>query len=515
MSRLRPKVFPSGGIINDLPAVVLGNDGWSGGRNVVFRPYATRIAGHASRYGTIQTEVRSLLNAPIGGVNYWIYHGKSKSYAVTGTTHTDITISGGLSTVTAPNQWTVGLLNGLPFANNFVDKPMYWDGNTAHDFVVLPGWDSGTRAYSLRPYKYYLIAMNVSSASGNFTSEVMWSNAAAPGAMPTAWSALSTNDAGASILAESVGGIIDGFPLASSFVLYKQHSAYSMDWIPGNDVFAFRKLPIPGILSRNCSETYRGQHLNLIDGDIVATDGNAWESIGEDRMKQFLFRQLDQSNFGACFVTRNVKADEVWFCFPSAGNSFCDLALVWSRGKFGVREIPDASCGASGIVNDMTVDQTWAGANYTWAEAVQRWGEETFSDANDALVLGMPNDAAPTSSKFYEMDSGTTADGDNIGAVLSKYTMDFGEPERVKLVKRVIPIVDADPGTIIYIRVGSQMTPNGATTWTAEEAFTAGTSEHVNIVIGGKFLSFEFRSDGIKGWTIPGFEVELDRKGFH
>ena len=45
--------------------------------------------------------------------------------------------------------------------------------------------------------------------------------------------------------------------------------------------------------------------------------------------------------------------------------------------------------------------------------------------------------------------------------------------------------------------------------------FTVGTDLHVDTFTQGKYLSFEFRSDGVNPWTLTGFDVEAELRGYH
>jgi hypothetical protein len=518
MSKRLAKFRPAKGIANDIEPYALGPDYWSHGSNVNFRPFASRVLGFDNVYGTIQNEVRSLLNARLGGINYWLYNGKSTSHVVTGTTHTNITIAAGLTTVSALNQWSVVLLNSIPIANNGVDPPMYWDGNTANDMLVLPGWPAGSSCYTMRAWRNFLLAINMSTAGGNYPDQVKWSNSAAAGAVPTSWTAAATNDAGDATLADTPGALLDGWPLGSGFVLYKARSAYVAEYVQGNFVMAFRRLPIGrGVLSRNCVADFNGRHFVVGEGDIFLTDGNTVEPLATNRMKRFLFNQLDQTSYKACFVARNPAAGEYLICFPSAGSTLCDLALVWASetDSWGVRELPDISCAVGGIVSDTAPDESWDGDSGTWDSDATTWHEQGYSEAQETLVMGAPNDAAPTSSLFLEVDSGTDANGSSIAASIAKYSMDLGDASRVKLVRRIYPHITAAVGTTVYVRVGSQMQPDGAITWGAEVAYVVGDNNYVDLFSQGRFISVEFRSDGGAVWVLPGFDVEFEPRGYH
>lgn len=519
MSKTRYRAKLTKGLAADIPAYELGPEYWSSGANVAFRPHAERVGGYDDVYGAPQVEIRSLLNAVVGGVNYWLYQGKNKSYAVTGTTHSDITKGGAtLSTVTLANQWSVGVFNGFPYANNGVNTPMYWDGDVTHDYLELPGWPAGSIAATVRSFGNFMLALNLSTAGGNLPDQVKWSAAAAAGAVPSTWAASATNDAGALQLSDTPGGNIDGAPLGNGFAVYKARDAYMLEYRPDNFVFQARILPIRrGVLARNCIANFRGRHfLVTSDGDAILTDGTAYESVLENRMQRFIFAQLDQASYGSVFVASYKKRSEILICFPSAGSAFCDLAAVWNYkdNTWGVRELPQISCAAAGVVSDTTPSEAWDADAGTWDSDTTLWNEQAGVVAEEKLVLGQPNDAAPASSLMLELDKGLTANGAAITARVSKYSMDMGDPTRVKLVRGVYPYVNADVGTQLLVRVGSQMEAAGPITWSAEVTYTVGSGQRADCFACGKYISVEFRSTAAAAWTLPSFDIEYEERGY-
>lgn len=513
------KMRPAQGIANDLPAFEVDENFYTTGRNVHFRlGFAGRSSGHAQVYpGTLAT-IRNLLNMQAAGVNYWLYFGISTIYAVTGSTHTNLTPGAGLLNATTPGMWTTGLLNGVPFANNGLDVPYYWTGDVGTDFVVLPGWPGGQTCKAMRAFKNHLFAMDITTAGGDFPMRIAWSAAAAAGTVPATWAAAATNEAGDTSLSATPGPIIDAEALRNALAVYKTHSAFTGEYVGGQNIYAFRPLSITaGALTRHCIANVKGAHFLVGDGDVVVSDGNSVTSIIDRRMRLFLFNQLDQTNYQSMFCVSHRRQNEVWIFFPSSGNTFCDLALVWDSagGAWGVRDVPLVSHAALGIVNDTAPSETWDADTDTWDSDNTIWNQQGFSSAVDSLVLGVPNDAAPTSSLFLQVDLGDTFNGTNIQATIGKYSMALEAAERVKFVKRIIPLVKAGTGTELLVRVGTQMTAEGTITWGVEQTFIVGTSQYVDVLAMGKFISVEFRSTGVNPWTLTGFDIEGEVRGYH
>lgn len=510
-------VRPTAGIANDVPASQVADEFYTSGNNMQFRgTFAERSPGHAEVYAGILTELRNISNQQVGGINYWVYQGINSSSVVTELTHTDITIAAGLTTITESDAWTSGLFNGVYFANNAIDAPMFWDGIPANKMLELPGWVSGTTCQAMVAFKNFLFALNMTTSGGAFPMLVNWSSAAPAGAVPGVWVPSATNLAGSASLSETKGGIIDALPLGGNLIIYKGHSAYSCQFVGGNDVFRFSKLPITfGALARNCVADINGKHFVVSDGDVMLTDGNSGESIIDNKMRKYLFDQLDQDNFGATFVVNYTAKNEVWICFPSSGHSVCDKALIYDtqEGIWGARDLPDISHAVVGVVSDVVNTDFYDGATDTYDLAHRTYNQQEFSLTDDSLVVAMTDDGTPTDSKFYQVDKGTTFAGTNVPAHIIKATMHHGEPERLKMVSRVYPNIVADAGVGVFVRVGSQMTSEGPTTWNTEQTYTVGTTEKIDVTVQGRFISYQFRSDGLKSWKLVGWDADIDLRG--
>ena len=191
--------------------------------------------------------------------------------------------------------------------------------------------------------------------------------------------------------------------------------------------------------------------------------------------------------------------------------------MIWDgvANAWGVRELPEIAHAANGIISDLTVSEFWDDDSDTWDSDTTTWNQQNFSFADRRLMMAKPDDGTPTSSQFFEVDSGKTFDGATIAACVGKYSMSFGEPNRVKFLRRLIPHIDALTGTEVKIRAGSQMVSSDPIAWSNEVTFTVGTDGWVDTFAQGKYLSFEFRSDGTEPWSMTGFDVEAEVRGYH
>jgi hypothetical protein len=279
-----------------------------------------------------------------------------------------------------------------------------------------------------------------------------------------------------------------------------------MDYVGGNDVFVFRQVfSASGALTRHAvADLSDGRHFVVGDGDIYITDGVNRLSVAKDRMRDFVFNQLDQDNYENLFVAYHRAKNEVWVCFPEQGAQYCTLAAVYdvAHDAFGVRVLPTVTCAAIGIVNDTSPSEAWIDQTYTWEEPSRLWNQPNYSLAVESLLTG-----AGTTATQHD-----TQDAVEVDASLSRYDLTFGEPERVKFVRRVH--VRAKPGFgTLYVRVGARFTPTDPIAWSNEVALEE-PEQIVNTFAQGRYISCEARSEDDDVWQVSGIDLEAELRGY-
>lgn len=500
---------PVRGFISDTPAHEVGPDFFTLMTNVITRGgFAQRVPGSRSVYGTAlgvaaPGQLMHAINAEDSGTNYWlIFEEDGTAWYIEGSNATQMDNSL-LSAVSDPVSFSSSLLNGVPVINNGSDEPVFWAG--PGNLATLTDWTATETCQFITAFKYHLFALDISGPGGTFRSKLKWSDAAEPGTIPDSWTPGAGNEAGDVELSDSPGHLLCAYPLRDALMIYKRSSTYQAKYVGGDNVFSFRKvLSNVGALTRRAVCDVHGRHLVVTDGDIILTDGNQRQSIGEGRVKDWLFNQLDQTNYPNLFCTFNRAQNEALIAFPSSGSEFCNTALVYNvdLDSFGVRDLDDIVHAPIGVVNDTSESNTWADRTEVWADAVGAWGESTVSAARDSMVFIHTD----------EMHQQDVTDAETVTAYLGKYSMDFGDATRVKFLRRVHVQARANYGTL-YVRAGSQMEPNDSITWSSEVTITD-PEQVVNLFAQGRYISVEVRSAGSDVWKLTGFDLEIEQRGY-
>lgn len=512
---MKVTIRPSG-LNQDINPAELPPDVWNAGSNVVFNSgFAAAAPGWKESSPGLLCKPVWLLPILDGQIYYWLYAGNNDTdtaglIGVTdGTAHWDITPIGGIPT-SAAGDWTGGALNGIPVFNSQFHAPLTWDKNTANAATVLPGWPALTRCAALRPFKYHLIAMNISDGAGEFPDLVLWSSAADPGALPASWTPQPDNDAGSFSLAATAGAIVDGGAMRDQFMVYKEHSSSIMQYIAGQFVFSNRKAFVTsGILARNCWAELYGQHYVLTDGDFIRHNGQEVISLIDGVNREWLFNQIDADFYTTAHIVLSHDQKTVWINWPKQGHSQADTALVFDivSSSYGVVDFDeDIAYMTRGILNDPAAEVAFDDRTDTFDLAIDRFNTQAFNPTTDILVFCRTED-----KKMFGM-GGFLRDGATVPVFLQMLSKDLGKPQQRKLVQAVWPQADLQgaPGTV-QVRVGTQAKIVDPISWTQPSELV--DDLRTTMMASGRFISLEITGQQESDWRLNSVDIDYTLQG--
>jgi len=498
------------GVLSDAAPQELPPNAWTSALNMRFRDgYAERFGGQVQIFGTPAVTPYFVAPYSAAGARFWVHAGTARAYVDDGATRTDITnaapYTGGID-----DRWTGGTVGGVLVLNNKADQPQFWGGNVANKLAPLTGWNTAWRAASVRPFKQYLVALDVTKTATRYPHMVKWSHAADPGTIPVSWDETDpTKDAGEQDLAETPDLLVDQLPLGDINVVYKERSMYLMQYIGQPYIWRFARLPGDvGMLARGCAVETPAGHVVLCAGDVIVHNGQGPKSILTARMRRWLFNKLDSTYFARSFVVANPKRAEVWICFPTAGSTSCNLALVWNWADdaLGVRELRNATCGAVGQIN-YTAASTWAADAEAWSVDASTWDTDEYSAAEARLLLG---EAAPSISMA---DTGANFNGATVTASLERIGLALDAPDIIKTVRSVVPRIEAPAGTVLSIEVGGAMDAETLPVWSPAVPYIVGTTRKADAFATGRFLSVRITGTGAQAWRMKSYDLDVISRG--
>jgi hypothetical protein len=520
MSFVRVPNCGSVGVIKDLSQSELPVNAWTDAQNIRFLDgYAYQFYGHGEVYNSPVVVPYHVLPVKVGSIQYWLYLGTQKTYAVTNTggvaVHTNLTRqTNGVDVDYAgdANTWTSTLLSGVPIINDGSGSnyPQYWDQNITHKFVDLTAWPANTYCKSIRSFKNYLIALNVTKSGTNYAYMVKWSHPADPGTLPISWDITDpTKDAGETDLAEGYDQIIDGLQLRDSFIIYKESSVWRMDYTGGAFVFKFQKvLGMSGAMNRNCIVEVDGFHLVLTNQDVVVHDGVQGTSVLDKQSRRFMFQDMDSVNSGNAFVFKNPFMNEVFVCYPSIGKTYCDKAMVWNYKDKTVsfRSIPNLLHANFGQV-DNSLAGDWAQDSAPWGSDLSKWDGFDFVPSSARVIMGSKD------QKLYLMDSSASFDGVIPQAYLERRGLTFDASEMIKLVRSVRLRISGNTGETVILKVGHSDDPFLDPTWDSTMTHIIGSTVSDDCLVTGRYISIRLETGTAYQWRLDGYDIDVESVG--
>lgn len=346
----------------DVPSNALAPNEYNSGYNV-----ETNVRGIQKIYG--EKDILSAIpNQAIfleGGFRSetnWVYivatrdsSNNGRWYLVTTAGVTNITPGVGANpSVTLPN-YTEGLnitfswVGNVFFVNDTLSNPMYLLP-TSNELTVtsnanwnyIPGVTS-TRAGFVRNYcspnvGNILVAGNLTEVIGgteyNYPTTVRWSQAFANTGIPGTWEPTLTNVANEQEVPVR-GPLIDGFFLGGNFYVCSYWDtvvfspiAYQNSTAP---IFGVRLLNQGrGLLNNNCWTNTDANVYGIDARDIWVFDGANFTSIGNQRVKDYFFDNLNPTYYDRVFMVNNTQKYQIEIYYPDlTSTGWCNKMLSY------------------------------------------------------------------------------------------------------------------------------------------------------------------------------------------
>lgn len=503
------------GVNRDLSAHELKENAWTDARNIRFLDgMAYQFFGHGEVYNTPSYSPQFLLPCSVSGNRSWIYATATKVFVVTVAggvaVHTDITPTTARAGII--NRWTGTLLSGIPILNagDATSVPMSWALNTAVKFVDLANWPASTYCKSIRAFKNYLIALNITKGSQNYPYMVKWSHPADPGSLPVSWDiADPTKDCGESDIAEGFDPIVDGLQLRDYFIIYKEASIWRMAFVGGSYIFSFTKvLGTSGAMNRNCIVEIDGYHVVLTNSDVIVHDGQSATSVLDKQTRRSLFQSIDATNGSMCFCFKNPYFNEVFVCYPSIGSSYCDMAMVWNYVDKTVafREMPNVAHASHGPV-DNSISGSWGQDSAPWADDLSLWGQPDFVPDGGRVIM------ASADGKLFMLDASSSFDGVVPHAYMERRGLSLGAPEKMKTVRGIRPRISGPAGQTVSIRIGGSDDPYAEPTWGPVMNHVIGETVRDGCFVSGRYIAVKFETGTSYQWRLDSYDIDVVSRG--
>jgi len=333
---------------------------------------------------------------------------------------------------------TTAWVGSVFFINDTLSNPMYFLP-TANEITVSTNasWNyepgvTSTRAGFVRNYcspnvGNILIAGNltkvIAGTEYNYPTTVRWSQAFAGTGYPDTWEPTLSNVANEQEVPVR-GPLVDGFFLGANFYVCSYWDtvvfspiAYQNSSAP---IFGVRLLNQGrGLLNNNCWTNTDANVYGLDARDIWVFDGSNFTSIGNQRVKDYFFANLNPTYFDRVFMVNNTQKYQIEIYYPDlTSTGWCNQMLsyrydlgIWNAPK----TIQNACMGTegpkvvSGAFNLASRSVTYARADSTAQKLVQTATGNSFINGasiparfeRDNMSMQTDRGPLPFSSKVY------------------------------------------------------------------------------------------------------------------
>ena len=346
-----------GGIIKDLPSVILPESSFTDGRNVRFDNESVETITGETVYRTIAAmtpEYGFHWARPDQGYNVFLKDGSAIRVDAAGN-ESGYLLNSGLAKY-SNSQWNYCYFNGgyAVVINNGKSTPLYMlygDPVADSSLQEIPGWNyyAGltVTAKVIKPLGYSLVAANLTLVDGavitNAPSTIRVSVQAATGQFPYTWEPGTTTDTADELEINATSPILDMGELRGNMYIYSSDNIHVLTINSG----VTRVQPYAtgnGILNTNCFAEFDGKHFVVDKNDIYIHSGSGGiQSVADMRMRDYFFNNLNPDAYDKVIVKKNSRNDEIWICYPKGVSTTCNEALIYQyrSNTWTIRDLPN------------------------------------------------------------------------------------------------------------------------------------------------------------------------------
>lgn len=452
------------------------------------------------------------------------------------------TIQNGVETDVSETTWTSSnddrpytytYLQGVAYINRPDRVPWHLHASST-DFDKLTGWASTWRCDSLRAYKDYLIALNVTKNTKAYPTMVKWSDIAQYGSVPGSWDETDpTISAGENIIGDMKSPIIDGAILRDLFVIYSSDQIWLMEETGGSDVFRFRRaFDGLGIMSQNCVVEVEGKHFVFGKNDIFVHDGSSFESLVDGTVRRYIFDNLNFNKYSACFVFHNPMQSEIMFAYVSGDNdagytstAYANRGAIYNYASKTWTFVDLPNVGAMTIADIAvtqtytTVSGTWNGFGGTWYNQEAAGRKVTFAVSPASSGNGL------TASRLYGYETNSNgilpysvSSEANKPSLVERVGIDLdetGEEIRAyKVIKSIYPQLHVqNPDQTVNFKFAGFNYPDVSAAFTTSVTFNPNLGYKVDTREGGRYIAWQMTADDFYDFELSGFDADVVSTG--
>lgn len=401
--------------------------------------------------------------------------------------------------------------------------------------TITFGWPANTSANIIRALGGSICAYNITQGGVASPTAVWTSNFPTAGNPPSTFLAIdgagTPTDATQNILPEFQGSILDAMPLGNNMYIYGENEVWVQSPIGGTEIWDYQiAFDNRGVINSNCVVEFNGLHFVFGTDDVWMHNGVVPSSICNDRIREFIFGNLNYTLASRCHVRLNRPLQEIMFCFFSgdslakypSGTDGCNRSATYdvARDRWTFDDTPLVMFGGRANLDNSltyaTVTSTYQTVGGTYQSLDDSVKKATvfvgIADAIDGLQntlyafdpvgplsqVTAPIDTKATQPAFLQRDG---IDLDQVGADLKGYKICQSIYPQGRLASGAQPLQFA---------FGSNDYFNQPAQYSAFQTWDGNTLYKLDYGVAGRFLSMQVMFNDVNFFSITGFDLELD-----
>ncbi|MCM0760266.1 hypothetical protein M7775_17065 [Sporomusa sphaeroides DSM 2875] len=448
-------IAPDKGANKYLPKHLIPDTAWTDAYNVVFGP------GYVKKSGGWQKWILTRLNGPVLAIDiYYKFNGDQFLIFITdkriyyfdpiANDVVDITGETDLNGVIDSPVICENAQDVFVFTNG-IDHVKYWDGEM-ETIADLPGLDDckgGVTSVTCKGLIYsnnFLILYRTTENGYACPQRIRWSQIG--NIMKWDNEPTGEGESGWGDLTDGVDWIQRLVPLGNYIVAYKERSIQVLNYVGGSLIWDKRPAIIgTGLLAPKAIMDLGDEHI-FIGPDNIYSFNLMDVSIAGDNIAKEFFEMLEPSySHTACaFFVEEVP--ENWFVFVSTNSTdgFPDKAICYNTDTkaWSIRDMPMSAFGYYNLRDE----GTWDTDNEPWDSDDTSWDSST-------VLANAPINLAGDQNGLIYVFSGNSKDGADLAFSLTSQLFDFGEPFRLKRLKRIQLMVSREGPYNLRVRIGT------------------------------------------------------------
>jgi hypothetical protein len=533
MPRQRIEAIGSIGLNTDVPPTLLPPQAVTTLRNVVTSDGALRSGSAFKKLFNVLVEPRYTFQYKGANIDQYLIVSDGiavYAYSMQGVGEEITPTEGGWNggRVTFCNHNTVLVVNSAS------DGAFYWPGPSS-PLLPLPGWDTSWQCVEMASYKYFLVALGMTEGGTEYLQKLRWSNSAAEGELPTAWTPTIFNDAGDDLVGETAGAIVTSALVRDQLAIVKTDALYSMNWIGGNNVMQVTRVA-GGIGSRipDGVAEWRGNLLIFSTDDLLLWDGQGVKSIVDRRVRNGIFDEVDPQYWDLSKLYVHYPSNRVLIGVVPAGQNRITAALIWDweEDTWTVRDGISHGYGFTEAVVNVTYDTlTWDGLETTpvpwgqspagtvpfwevdkdWDSQDGSWNKNTYSPILPDLLVFESNEAntewwvSLTNVNSHDMSVSP------ISTQVERVGLPIEGVDGFAQINAAWIEASGDQPFLFY--VGAHDYPDEAPRWEPPWTIVPGRPTQVTPRCTGRFIAWRIESNDRGVWEVSGITFDWQRAG--